>query len=72
MNTAERVVDFLRKNPGQVICDECLQKTLRVKSSLSKMLDVLNPLHFRRAVAHCTTCGVIRMTITHLPVASDG
>jgi hypothetical protein len=32
LNTAERVVNFLRKNPGRVICDACLQESLGVEA----------------------------------------
>jgi hypothetical protein len=70
MNTAERVVSFLKKNLGISWCDACLGEELRVRSALTRMLDVLNPKFFSRTIARCDKCGVDKMCIRQTMIPS--
>lgn len=56
MNTIERVLHFLKKHLDQAYCDECLALELKVRGSLSRMLDVLSDDYFRRGNITCSRC----------------
>lgn len=63
MNTAERIVSFLRKHQNMTICDDCLQAELGVSKPISRMLDVLNPEFVRREVSKCGRCGETKNSV---------
>jgi len=63
MNTSERVLSYLNKHMGKKICDDCLRQELRVRSSLRRMLDVLNREYVHRQVLSCSCCGQERMGV---------
>ncbi len=72
MNTSERVIHYLSNNIYLVICDDCLARGLRVRSSLSRMLDVLNTEYFHRAVAPCQVCMETKMSIEQYQFPEGG
>ncbi len=39
MNTAERVVHFLRRRAGQYFCDDCIVQELRLSKPVTRMTD---------------------------------
>ncbi|HEV7689830.1 MAG TPA: hypothetical protein VGO52_03365 [Hyphomonadaceae bacterium] len=63
MNISERIVDYLRKHPGEAICEGCFQKALRASRPLSGMLEGLNPNFITRKVDRCDTCGETKETL---------
>lgn len=72
MNTIERVLHFLKKHVDQAYCDECLALELRVRSSLSRMLDVLSDEYFRRGKLTCSQCGECKPGIVQVREHKDG
>lgn len=63
LNTIERVVQYLVRHQNLVICDDCFATELRVRGSLTRMLDVLNPEYVRRCIATCHLCGNSKMSV---------
>lgn len=63
MNLSERIVDYLRKHVGEVICDDCLRTELNTRHSLTSMLAGFNPNYVVRKVDTCGTCGQVKETM---------
>jgi hypothetical protein len=63
MNTAERIVHFLRKRAGQFFCDDCIVRELRLSKPVTGITDQigsgssLSGNRNRREVAPCERCG---------------
>jgi len=73
MNTAERVVHFLRKRAGQYFCDDCIVQELRLSKPVTSMTDVIGGganmrgARNRREVAICSQCGEQKPSTMILP-----
>ena len=73
MNTAERVVHFLRKRAGQYFCDDCIVQELRLSKPVTRMTDQIERgsnmrgSGNRREVAICSRCGEQKLSIMTLP-----
>jgi hypothetical protein len=64
MNTAEQVVHFLRKRPGQYFCDDCIVQELRLSKPVTRMTDQIGRgSNNRREVAVCSRCGEQKLSI---------
>jgi hypothetical protein len=61
MNTAEKVVAFLRKNQGAFTCDGCIAEAVHVGAPVNRILDILNPIYIRRSVGVYFRCGAERL-----------
>jgi hypothetical protein len=73
MNTAERVVHFLRKRAGQYFCDDCIVQELRLSKPITRMTDQfgmgsnLRGARNRREMAICSRCAQQKLSIMFLP-----
>jgi hypothetical protein len=73
MNTAERVVHFLRKQAGQYFCDDCIVQELRLSKPVARMTDQtgkgsnMRGSANRREVAICNRCGEQKLSTMTLP-----
>ena len=65
MNNSEKVASYLGRHFNQTICDACLQQEIRVASSVTSLVESLNPKCFHRKRARCECCGVEAMTTTY-------
>ena len=72
MNTAEKVVHFLRQRPGQYFCDDCIVAELRLSKPVTRITDQigqgsnLRGSRNRREIAICARCGEEKLsTMTH-------
>jgi hypothetical protein len=64
MNTAERVVHFLRKRRGQYFCDDCIVHELGLSKPVTRMTDQIGRgLNNRREIAVCSRCGEQKLSI---------
>jgi hypothetical protein len=62
MNTAERVIHFLRKRSGQHFCDDCIVQELRLSQPVTRVTDQIGRgsnrgLRNRRETVICSLCG---------------
>jgi hypothetical protein len=73
VNTAERVVHFLRRRPGQYFCDDCIVQELRLTHSVTRMTDQIGKgsnmrgSANRRETAICSLCGERKLSVMTLP-----
>jgi hypothetical protein len=73
MNTAERVVHFLRKRAGRYFCDDCIVQELRLSKPVTRMTDQIGKgsnvrgARNLREVAICSQCGEQRLSSMILP-----
>jgi len=51
MNTSEKIVAYLVKHLDEPICDECLRVRLKAASSITRMVEHMNPAAVRREAA---------------------
>jgi len=73
MNTSEKIVAYLVKHLNEPICDECLHVRLKAASSITRMVERMNPEAVRREVAMCTACESTKITTTafRLPTTDE-
>jgi hypothetical protein len=73
MNTAERVVHFLRKRAGEYFCDDCIVRELRLSKPVTSITDVVGKgsnmrgSKIQREAAICSRCGQQKLSTMVLP-----
>jgi hypothetical protein len=73
MNTAERVVHFLRKRAGQYFSDDCIVQELQLSKPVTRMTDQIGKgsnmrgTRNLRGVTVCSRCGDQKLSIMILP-----
>jgi hypothetical protein len=69
VNTAERVINFLRKQPGRYFSDDCIVRELRLSQPVTGMSDQIGRgsngrgVRNRREVAICSLCGERKLSM---------
>jgi hypothetical protein len=77
VNTAQRVIHFLRKQAGHYLCDDCIVRELRLSKSVTGVTDVigkgsnLQGLRNRRELAICSQCGEYKLSTMTWPENSQ-
>jgi hypothetical protein len=76
VNTAERVIHFLRKRAGHYFCDDCIVQELRLSKPVTRITEVigkgsnLQGLHNRRELGVCSRCGEYKLSTMTWPEKS--